>query len=219
MLNVLCFGAHPDDIEVGMGGTVAKFSRAGHCVVAVIATIPSQKETRRLEAKEAAGLLGVKDLLFMDLEPDDVTAERQLITTIDGILNRFDPDIIYAPWFGDSHQDHVALSRAVIASSRKNLCSVYMYEQTIPGGIVPDTFRAQKYVDISDTIDLKLQSVLAHASQTALGCEHWLTGIKGRAMFRGCQIKVSYAETRIRFGSYDLKQLDGVGTRRVTNCS
>ena len=78
---------------------------------------------------------------------------------------KFKPDEIYCPWNHDSHQDHRAIAEAVIATTRKNDASVYMYEQTIPGGITPYGFKAQKYIDISNTFDKKIKSLEAHKSQ------------------------------------------------------
>jgi LmbE family N-acetylglucosaminyl deacetylase len=69
-----------------------------------------------------------------------------------------------------------------------------MYEQTIPGGIVPGGFKAQSFVDISDFIDQKIASIQAHQSQHELNGELWLQGVKGRAMYRGYQMNVAYAE-------------------------
>lgn len=69
-----------------------------------------------------------------------------------------------------------------------------MYEQTIPGGIVPYGFRMQSLIDISDVIDLKLNSILAHKSQVDSNGDWWLYGIEGRAMYRGYQINVKFAE-------------------------
>ena len=69
-----------------------------------------------------------------------------------------------------------------------------MYEQTIPGGIAPYGFRTQSFVNISDVVDTKINSVMAHKSQLKMNNEWWLYGIKGRAMYRGYQISVKYAE-------------------------
>jgi LmbE family N-acetylglucosaminyl deacetylase len=69
-----------------------------------------------------------------------------------------------------------------------------MYEQTIPGGVVPYAFQPQMFVDISDTIDIKMNSVCSHESQVIANGEWWEYGVKGRAMYRGYQIHKKYAE-------------------------
>jgi LmbE family N-acetylglucosaminyl deacetylase len=88
----------------------------------------------------------------------------------------------------------VSLSRAVLAATRRNLCSVYMYEATIPGGITPHAFRAQKFIDISETVDAKMASLEAYETQLLRYGPEWLEAIRGRAAHRGFQIGRRYAE-------------------------
>lgn len=190
---MLAFGAHPDDIEVGMGGAIAKYSKNKYDVLMVVATVPNKKEVRWKEAENAAKILGV-ELLILDIDPDKMVFSRELVRGFDKVTREYSPDIVYTQWNHDSHQDHVAVANAVIASTRKNNCSLYMYEQTIPGGIVPHGFRTQSFVDISETIETKINSVMAHKSQVRLNNEWWLYGIRGRAMYRGYQINVKFAE-------------------------
>lgn len=192
-MRVLAFGAHPDDLEVGMGGTIAQYSKKGHEVFMVITTSPNKKEIRCKESKKAAEILGSK-LEFLDVTPVDIGLARDLVNKYDEIIKDFSPNVVYTHWNHDSHQDHVAVSNAVIASARKNNFSLYMYEQTIPGGIVPFGFKPQLFIDISDTIDTKICSVFAHESQVDINGEWWQYGIKGRAMYRGYQIYKKYAE-------------------------
>ena len=192
-MRVLAFGAHPDDIEIGMGGLIAKYSKKNHNVSMVVASIPNKKEIRRMEAESSAKMLGA-EILILDIEPNKLIFSRELVRIFDEIIREHSPEIIYTHWNHDSHQDHVAVANAVISSTRKNDCSLYMYEQTIPGGIVPYSFRSQSFVDISKEIDLKMNSLIQHGSQVGANNEWWLYGIKGRAMYRGYQIHVNYAE-------------------------
>ena len=193
MVKVLAFGAHPDDIEVGMGGTIARYSKNKYDVLMVIAMIPNKQEVRRREAENAARILGA-ELIILDIDPQKMIFSREFVRRFDKVIREHSPDIVYTHWNHDSHNDHVAVANAVITSTRKNDCSVYMYEQTVPGGIVPYAFRAQAFVDISETIDAKMDSVMVHKSQVEINNEWWLSGVKGRAMYRGYQINVNYAE-------------------------
>lgn len=192
-MRILAFGAHPDDVEVGMGGTIAEYAKRGHEVYIVIATIPTEKQSRRTEAENAAGILGAK-LIILDIELHKLVVSRELVRKLDEVVNKYPPDIAYTHWNHDSHQDHATIADAVIISTRKNNYSLYMYEQTIPGGIVPYGFRAQSFVDITGVIDVKMKSIRAHKSQIKINGEWWLYGINGRAMSRGYQINVKYAE-------------------------
>lgn len=192
-MKVLVFGSHPDDMEIGMGGTIAKHVSVGDHVVMVVGTVPSQPERRKAEARRGAEILG-GELRFLEIESEEFVYDRRLVGQVDRLLKEIDPDLIYTHWDQDSHQDHNNLSRGVISASRKNRCSLLMYEQTIPGGIVPGGFKAQSFVDISDFIDRKIESIRAHESQHDVNGDLWLQGVRGRASYRGFQINVAYAE-------------------------
>jgi LmbE family N-acetylglucosaminyl deacetylase len=192
-MNIIVFSPHPDDAEVLMGGTIAQYTRSGHEVKIVVVTIPSQRERRIEESKKAAAILGAQ-LTVLDLDPYQLAFSRRLVESFDEVVQGFLPDAVYTSWLGDSHQDHVVVSQAAIASARRNNCSVYMYEQALPGGLSPSAFRAQAFVDISETIDLKIQSVLAHESQVQNFTEQWIEGIRGRAAYMGFRINAKYAE-------------------------
>jgi LmbE family N-acetylglucosaminyl deacetylase len=193
-MRVLVFGAHPDDIEIGMGGTIAKHVEAGDDVLMVVATVPSQRELRAREAREGARVLGAR-LELLDLPPDDLGVNRRTIREFDRLLATVDPHLVYTHWDQDSHQDHNSVSRAVISAARRNRCDLLMYEQTIPGGVVPGGFKAQSFVDISEYIERKCQSILVHQTQIEQnGGDWWLDGVRGRAMYRGYQINVRHAE-------------------------
>ncbi len=192
-MNISAFSPHPDDVEVMMGGTIAKYTQKGHKVLIVLVTIPDQKEIRTEEAKKSAAILGAH-LSILDLNPDELVFNRKLVGIFDRILQDFLPDIIYTSWFHDSHQDHIAVSRATIAGARKNQCSVYMYDQALPSGLTPDTFRLQSFVDISDTMEVKRRSLSAYQSQLQKYGENWLETIVARASYRGYLINTKYAE-------------------------
>lgn len=192
-MNVLVFSPHPDDAEVLMGGTIAQYTRRGHDVLIVLVTVPNRKQQRIEEAKTAAGILR-GEIAVLDIDCYELVFNRRLVESFDGIVRSFPPDVIYTSWLHDSHQDHIAVAQAAIASTRRNNCSVYMYAQALPGGLSPATFREQAFVDISETIDLKIQSVLAHESQVKNFTERWIEGIKGRAAYMGFRINKDYAE-------------------------
>jgi LmbE family N-acetylglucosaminyl deacetylase len=193
-MRVVAFGAHPDDIEIGMGGTIARHASAGDQVLMVVVTIPNNREVRREEAERAAGVLGA-DVDILDIPLDELSHSRTMVKRFDALLEARNPDVIYTHWNMDSHQDHNAVSLATISASRDNRCAVLMYEQTIPGGIVPWAFRGQSYVDISPYMPMKMESIARHKSQVRANGDLWVQGVKGRAMYRGYQINVEFAES------------------------
>lgn len=192
--SVVVFGAHPDDVEIGMAGTISRLAAEGNHVYVCIACIPDERERRILETREAARIMGVKEVLFMLLKPQELGYNRKTIGAIDHILSRLEPHSLFTHWVEDSHQDHVNLTRCVIAATRKNNFNVYMYEQTIPGGITPAAFRAQYLIDVTNFVEKKMASIRAHVSQIERNGDWWMEGIRGRAMYRGYQMHTKYAE-------------------------
>lgn len=195
---ILVFGAHPDDIEIGMGGTVAKLARTGYDVNLVIATLPNfvktdTKRERRREATVSAKVMGCKTPEFLDLSPDEIIFSRRFVTIIDEIIRKYEPEAIFSQWIGDSHQDHQALTKAVIAASR-DLNDLFMYETTIPGGLTERAFRPQLYVDITETLDIKTSALNCFNSQKIRGGNFWIDAVIGRSLYRGYQMNKKYAE-------------------------
>jgi LmbE family N-acetylglucosaminyl deacetylase len=197
--SVIAFGAHPDDLEIGMGGTLAKLARLGYDVNLVIATLPNFvktdiKEQRRIEATMSAKTLGCKSPQFLDLSPDEITIGRKFVTMIDDIINKHKPEAVFTQWIGDSHQDHQALTRSVIAASRDSN-NLFMYETTIPGGLTENAFRPQLYIDITETLEVKSNALDCFHSQKNNRCGNlWIDAVVGRCSYRGYQMNVKYAE-------------------------
>jgi LmbE family N-acetylglucosaminyl deacetylase len=196
--SVVVFGAHPDDLEIGMGGTIAKLVRLGYKIKLVVATLPNfidtdTKEGRKLEATESAKVLGCSPPDFLDLSPDEIIFGRAFVNKVDGIIEKYKPETVFTQWIGDSHQDHQALTKAVIAACRDQK-DLYMYETTIPGGITEQAFRTQLYVDVSSTIDIKKNALDCFRSQIIRCGERWIPSILGRCSYRGYQMNVEHAE-------------------------
>jgi N-acetylglucosamine malate deacetylase 1 len=195
---VLALGAHPDDIEIGMGGTVAKLVGMGYDVKLVVATLPNfvktdTKEERKKESTMSAKVMGCQTPEFLDLGPEEITFNRKFVTQINEIVRNCEPDAIFTQWIGDTHQDHQALTKAVIAAARDSN-NVFMYETTIPGGISETAFRPQLYVDVTETLDSKRNALDCFDSQK-IRCGHlWVDAIVGRCSYRGYQMNTKYAE-------------------------
>jgi bacillithiol biosynthesis deacetylase BshB1 len=114
MAEVVCVGAHPDDVEIGMGATVAQLVDAGVDVLLVDLTDgePTPRgdhDTRMGEARASAGVLGVRRLT-LDLPNrelfDDVRSRKALAE----VLRAERPGTVFAPYPVDSHPDHIAAS-------------------------------------------------------------------------------------------------------------
>ena len=195
---VIAFGAHPDDIEIGMGGTVAKLTGMGYDVRLVIATLPNfvktdTKEERKHESIMSAKVMGCKTPEFLDLSPEEILFKRNFVTQISKIIQELNPEAIFTQWIGDTHQDHQALTRAVVAAARDSN-DVFMYETTIPGGISEHAFRPQLYVDVTDTLEIKKNALDCFDSQKIRCGPLWIDSLVGRCSYRGYQMNTKYAE-------------------------
>jgi LmbE family N-acetylglucosaminyl deacetylase len=195
---IIAFGAHPDDLEIGMGGTIAKLSAMGYNVQPVIATLPNfvksdTKEGRKSESMLSAKVMGCKSPIFLDLSPEQMVFGRKLVTLIDSLITEHKPDSVFTQWHGDSHQDHQILTSSVISACR-NQNNLFMYETTIPGGITQNSFRPQLFVDITETIDIKKNALECFQSQFIRCGEIWIPAVIGRCSFRGYQVDAKYAE-------------------------
>lgn len=196
--SIIAFGAHPDDIEIGMGGTVAKLAGMGYDIKLVVATLPNfvktdTKEERKKESIMSAKVMGCKTPEFLDLSPAEITFNRKFVTQINEIIQRYNPDAIFTQWIGDTHQDHQALTRGVIAAARDSN-NLFMYETTIPGGISENAFRPQLYVDVTETLDIKRNALDCFDSQKIRCGPLWIDAIVGRCSYRGYQMNTKYAE-------------------------
>lgn len=196
--SIVAFGAHPDDIEIGMGGTIAKLAGMGYDINLVVATLPNfteidKKDQRKQEAIRSAKVMGCKAPQFLDLSPDQIIFGRQFVTLVDELIHKYEPEAIFTQWIGDSHQDHQILTRAVIAASR-DVNNLYMYETTIPGGVTEGSFRPQLFVDVSETLEIKTGALDCFESQKIRGGHMWLGAVVGRCSYRGYQMSTQYAE-------------------------
>jgi len=196
--SILVFGAHPDDLEIGMGGTISKLSSMGYEVQPIIATLPNfiksdTKEGRKTESILSAKVMGCKCPLFLDLFPEDIVFGRKLVTLIDSLITKYKPNSVFTQWYGDSHQDHQILTKSVISACRDQE-NLFMYETTIPGGITENSFRPQLFVDITKTFEIKKSALECFKSQFIRCGDIWIPAILGRCSYRGYQLNCKYAE-------------------------
>ncbi len=122
MADVICVGAHPDDVEIGMGAAVARMVRQGLDVVMVDLTDgePTPRgthDTRMREAAAAASALGVSQRITLPLVnrelADTVEARRMLAE----VVREHKPRLLFAPYPIDAHPDHVA-ANAIVEAAR-----------------------------------------------------------------------------------------------------
>ncbi len=194
MLRILAIGPHPDDIEFGCGGTLLKLSKMGAKIYMYIATageMGGDPEVRVSEAKESSKVLNA-EIFFGGFKDTFLFYSRELIQSVESVVKKISPNIIFVNFYDDTHQDHYSLSKAAITATRysKNLL---FYE-------VPSTsqsFKPDIFTDISDVLDDKLTLLSIHKSQVDkvnIGSLDILEVAKSTANFRGIQARCEYAE-------------------------
>lgn len=113
MTDVLCVGAHPDDIEIGMGGTVAGMVRRGSAVAFLDLTDGEPTphgtpHTRVEEARRAAEALGVEERITLDLPNRSLADTPEARAKVAEVIRRLRPDVMFVPFAEDAHPDHMA---------------------------------------------------------------------------------------------------------------
>ncbi len=117
MARILVVGPHPDDQELGMGGTIARFVEQGHDVLLLDMTNGEptpfgDPETRATEAARAAQILGVTRLCI-DLPNRTVEHTIEARHKVAGVIREHQAQIVFTPYFEDAHPDHIATTRIV----------------------------------------------------------------------------------------------------------
>lgn len=117
-LDILVFGAHADDAEIGMAGTIYKHIEAGLRVGICDLTYAEMSsngtvETRKQEAIEAGELLKLSSRTNLGLPDRGLTITTEHIEAVTAEIRRHAPRIVFAPYWEDRHPDHVACSKLV----------------------------------------------------------------------------------------------------------
>jgi LmbE family N-acetylglucosaminyl deacetylase len=207
MKKVLAIGAHPDDLEFGCFGTLARHIAEGDEVTMVIMTASDVKDahtnqtTRTAsvsveEAIQSAKLLETAELVFGEFEDTKIPFDNKSVAFIERMIKWKNIDTIYTHWAGDTHQDHINTLSATMAAARL-VPNVFCYEQ-VPLPRITTTYPvANYYVDVTKFMYIKLQGCKCHDSQVSKFNQHGfdiLDGITTLAKFRGNQCGVKYAE-------------------------
>lgn len=174
---ILAVGAHPDDLELGVGGTLARLSRSGARVVMAVLSIPSQLRSRRLEARRAAKILGCEVRLLTPHHCSRVEdlKNHRLVGMIDGLVRELKPAAMFSHCLANLHTDHKLAYEACMASQRLSYFDIFCYSPTSCHS-VNIAFHPHAYIDISDTIEAKMRAIRSHATQFAsrgLKTEHY----------------------------------------------
>ncbi len=191
---VLAIGAHPDDIELGCGGALARHIGSGDEVTMLVVTRgeqgPGETHLRESEQERAAETLGVDRLLwgegFLDCRVS--LQELELVHLIERVLNETQATIVYTHTIEDSHQDHRAVAQCTLGAARQ-VSTIMTY-----GGPSALGFSPTAYVDVSDTLEKKVDALMCHASQAAASLTISVSWVRSSAEHYGFLCRRTFAE-------------------------
>jgi bacillithiol biosynthesis deacetylase BshB1 len=213
-LDALCFGAHPDDVELTCGGLVARLAAHGHRVGIVDLTrgergTRGDVETRAREAQEAGKILGAAVRVSLGL-PDcglDRHDAGQVRAVVE-CLRQHRPGLVVAPDRHDDHPDHVEASHMVARACYLAGLAGYAAagERHRPGQVLFALYRSgpapHLVVDVSEAWEKRMAAIRAHKSQldpgagaaTYLTAESFLESVEARARAWGALAGTRHAE-------------------------
>lgn len=205
-LNIVCLGAHPGDPEFGCGGTMARYSDAGHNVTFLYITRGEASDPNKTysemaamrtnEAAAACQILKAMPMYAGQIDGNTVLSKEKN-EDIARLLSGLNPDIVFTQWPVDGHPDHqvtgmLALTAWVRANRRFEL---YFYE--VNTGSETMAFTPTDYVDIATTHERKKQALFAHKTQDPVNTYNDF--FKPLEEFRGLEAGVKVAEAFIHF--------------------
>jgi N-acetylglucosamine malate deacetylase 1 len=219
-LDVLVFGAHPDDAELSMGGTIAKLTSQKMKVGIIDLTkgelgTRGSAETRQKEAFQAAIILKAAVRENLNIPDGNVQNNKENLIKIIMTIRRYKPKMIFAPYFNDRHPDHIDTSNLIKrAMFSTGLSKIKTFDKEVPQeSYRPDklyyfmqtyTFDPSFIIDISGEFDTKMKAVKAYSTQfhnpkstepeTFISRPGFINYIESRAKFYGFQIGKNYGE-------------------------
>ncbi len=222
----LAIYAHPDDPEVGCGGTLARWTSSGTEIHLVIANRGDKGSAdpgvdpdalaahRAAEVAEAAEVLGIASVEHLGHPDGEIENDAALRARLAGIIRERQPEALVAPdptavFFGDTyvnHRDHRQLGWAVLDSLVPAASPLYVPDagsaHQVGLVLLSGTLEPDAWVDISDVLDRKVAAVACHASR--LGEDPALVAelLEVRAAEEGRRAGLAHAEAfrRLRLG-------------------
>lgn len=216
-LDVLAIAAHPDDVELSVGGTLIKLARMGYKTGALDLTrgesgTRGTPEIRAAEAERAAQLLGLSVRENLDLGDARVWANEESRVKLVRVLRRLRPRVVLTQFWEDPHPDHAHTSQLVREACHISGLAKYDRESgqerwrpnVLAYFLFPRTIAPSFIVDIGETSERKWEAIRAHASQffnpqatepqSRVSTQAFLSEIEARDRYFGAMIGVEHGE-------------------------
>ncbi len=226
---VLVIGAHPDDNDFGAGATVAKAATHGAEIIYLIATTGQRgssdenmtpeilSEIRKKEQEDAAAVLGVHGVHFLDYVDGELTPDLRLKEQVVRFIRRYRPAVVFTMdpsffYFRDygfvNHSDHRAIGEASLDACyplardrlsfpehNKEGLSPHKVKDLLMHSFVPENGNC--FVNVTETFDTKIRALSRHKSQVG-GMQALEKRMKERARAAGKLAGCKYAEAFVR---------------------
>ncbi|TDL35487.1 bacillithiol biosynthesis deacetylase BshB1 [Jeotgalibacillus sp. S-D1] len=176
-VDILAIGAHADDVEIGMGGTIAKWSKKGKKIVICDLTEAELSSNgtvalRKEEAGKAADILGVKNRINLAIPDRGITGTSEQIQAVVELIRALQPKIVFAPYSVDRHPDHGHASslvkEAVFSSGIHRFGSgkqTAAHKAELFYYMINGIHNPHFVIDTSEVIDDKVACLTAYQSQ------------------------------------------------------
>lgn len=192
-LNILAIGAHPDDIELGCGGSLLKAARNGANIFMYIVTRGSSAGSvvkRSNEIINSAKYIGARSLWIDNYEDSAVYLTKELINSVEFFIRKTQADVIYTHPLKDNHHDHRAIAEATVEAGRF-APNILAYENPSTKNFLPVVFS-----DISDVIYEKIRLIELYGSQKS---KLFLSSnsVKGLGEYRAFQTRLDPSLTHM----------------------
>ena len=235
-IDVLAFGAHPDDVELGCGGTIAKLISEGKKVAIVDLTkgelgTRGTDQTRTLEAAEASDILGITARENLGMKDGFLTNSEEYQLRIVKMVRKYQPEIVFCNAIDDRHPDHAKAAKLV---SDACFLSGLIKIETEQEGKLQTAWRPKQVfhyiqwkniepdfvVDITGFLDKKIEACLAYKTQfydpnssepmTPIATKDFLESLTYRAQDLGRLSGVEYAEGFTSEKLIAIKNFEGI---------
>jgi bacillithiol biosynthesis deacetylase BshB1 len=214
-VDVLAFGPHPDDIEIGIGGVVAKHAAVGHRVGLCDLTAGEMGSNgtiaeRLAEAEAARAVLGAAWRVNLRLPDRALGRDQEHVRAVASLVRRARPRVVAAPFWSDRHPDHVSASQLVAegvfsaglrryeaegdAWKAERICFYFINDSVAPSFVV----------DVSAHYAVKRRALACHVTQfapasadavaTRLTSDRFQQLVESRDAHFGAQVGVAHAE-------------------------
>ncbi|MDG4656120.1 bacillithiol biosynthesis deacetylase BshB1 [Ectobacillus antri] len=211
MLDILAFGAHADDVEIGMAATIRKYTALGYKVGICDLTQAELSsngnvELRKQEAQVAAKVMGLTKRINLAMPDRGLHWREEYLEQITEVIRTYKPKFVFAPYREDRHPDHASCARLVqeamfSAGIRKYMPHLPAHKATALYFYMINGFHKPSFcIDVSAHMEDKIRTLQAYKSQFLDGevstplTDGYIESVIARDKLFGKEVGVAYAE-------------------------